>query len=82
MEITMMMGWGLFVTVFSVMAGVVLTRSLANKDDLINEKTLKLMLAPLNLNTRNILEKCESMDNRISHLEGARDDNTGRIQRS
>lgn len=73
MEITIMMAWGLFVTVFSVVVGVVLARSLANKDDLINEKTLKLILAPLRLNTENILAKCDSLDNRISNLERRRE---------
>ena len=81
MEITFMMAWGAFVAVFSVVVGVVLARSLANKDDLINEKTLKFILAPLKLNTEHILEKCESLDNRISHLEAVRNDKS-RIQRS
>lgn len=81
MEITFMMAWGAFVAVFSVVVGVVLARSLANKDDLINEKTLKFILAPLELTADHILEKCNSMENRISNLEAVRDDKS-RIQRS
>jgi len=83
MEITIMMAWGLFVTVFSVVVGVVLARSLANKDDLVNEKTLKLMLAPLELNTKNILKHVESLDGRVSKLERRRESvvNNERIKR-
>ncbi len=73
MEVTFMMIWGAAVAVGSVVAGVVLARTLANKDDLINEKTLKLILAPLELNTKNILTKCSSLDNRISNLERRRE---------
>ena len=83
MEITIMMAWGLFVTVFSVVVGVVLARSLANKDDLVNEKTLKLMLAPLELNTKNILKHIGSLDGRVSKLELRRENviNNERIKR-
>lgn len=80
MEITIMMAWGLFVAVFSVVVGIVLARSLANKDDLISEKTLKLVLAPLELNIKHILKhvsrtdgNVSSLDNRISNLERIRE---------
>jgi hypothetical protein len=84
MEITIMMVWGLFVTVFSVVVGVILTRSLANKDVLIKEKTLKLYLAPIDIKLEHILEKCVSANNRILNLEVRRENNVvdpGRIQR-
>jgi len=78
-----MMVWGGFVTVFSVVIGVILARSLANKDDLINEKTLKLSLAPLEITLKSILDKCGSLDNRILNLEVRRENvvDPGLIQR-
>ncbi len=79
-----MMVWGLFVTVFSVVVGVILARSLANKDDLINEKTLKLSLAPLEMTLKSMVETCGSVDFRILLLEVWREFyvvDPGRIQR-
>ena len=83
MEITSPMVWTLFVAVISVVVGVILARSLGKKDDLVSEKTLKLILAPVSMNIENILVKCESLDNRVSNLERRRDvTDKGRIQRS
>ena len=83
MEITSPMVWTLFVAVISVVVGVILARSLGKKDDLVSEKTLKLILAPMSMNIENILVKCESLDNRVSNLERRRDvPDKGRIQRS
>ena len=83
MEITSPMVWTLFVAVISVVVGVILARSLGRKDDLVSEKTLKLILAPMSMNIENILVKCESLDNRVSNLERRRDvPDKGRIQRS
>lgn len=83
MEITSPMVWTLFVAVISVVVGVILARSLGKKDDLVSEKTLKLILAPVSMNIENILVKCESLDHRVSNLERRRDvTDKGRIQRS
>ena len=83
MEITSPMVWTLFVGLICVFAGAFLARSFRKKDDLVSEKTLKLILAPMSMNVENILVKCESLDNRVSNLERRRDvPDKGRIQRS
>ncbi len=84
MEITLPMAWALIIVVVSVVINNLLSRSLSKKDDLVSEKTLKLILAPVEINTKNILIQIKSMDSRVSNLERRRDNGSSesRIQRS
>ena len=84
MEITFPMIWALFVAVVAVVVGVVVSKRMTEKSSYVSEKTLKLILKPLEINGENILKELLKMEKRIAALEEARTNviSSPRIQRN
>ena len=84
MEITFTMIWALFVAVVAVVVGVVVSKRMTEKSSYVSEKTLKLILKPLEINGENILKEVRTMEHRITTLEEARINviSSSRIQRN
>ena len=84
MEITFPMIWALFVAVVAVVVGVVVSKRMTEKSSYVSEKTLKLILKPLEINGENILKEVRTMEHRITTLEEARINviSSSRIQRN
>lgn len=91
MEITLAMAWALIIVVVSVVMNNLLSRSLSKKDDLVSEKTLKLILAPveiklenMHVTLKNVLRQTQNNEERTLNLERRTDNavSESRIQRS